>query len=646
MKLSFKIAAFLLALTMLLPIFFACKNDGRDDNTSSEGSGEQTSSQIPEETFIPDAEQKGVVTAPEEGAKIYNIIFALATVPPVLSALDAISSGYETYAIIERGKTYNGIEKIEDFHNAGFDPANNLSNGFTGEEFNSMVEKVKELRAAEENSFFYIYAQDGTALRASAIAANAGIPLEDFHVIMCEDGSGAYKSIRETYIEGKTVSEGNDEPLNEFIKVLNEVGMNFTLIMSKQDNKNSDAALKYDIKAAFALSVLPNFTYWLQDKNNVDGILSVAEGSKLPGIFGVNGFENTTEMLANLRYQTIASKISKLTDEQKQDYLTLMYGDYYEDTYAALTRTDRAGEAAPREKLVFIGARHAYYPKFASDEQYGIGGLEKGEAIPASYSALDGKYKNSLIFGSESDYKAFLAVINDSSNYLEGAPADVIAEIKSECFNLYINYLYTLKFTYLLYGEEYDIILKGHPREVIGAYSEWGDRHTVTRTSGEGDAAKETKYSYDKLVDKALLAFHANDSVGKYIGMVPYGTAAENLAYLGVDISICGLPSSTYSGYDTDVDVLFVMAETNEEIDGNDSQVKDRYTAGNLTYSENGAELPCIFYNTGNTYKYASVILEKAGEKSAAAEFDRLYRVWLSENRRGAEDIDLQGFAK
>ena len=187
----------------------------------------------------------------------------------------------------------------------------------------------------------------------------------------------------------------------------------------------------------------------------------------------------------------------------------------------------------------------------------------------------------------------------------------MIAEIKSECFNLYINYIYTLKFTYLLYGEKYDIILKGHPREVLGSYSEWGNRHVVRRTEGEGDNAKEIKYSFDKLLDRALVAFHAKDSVGKYIGTVPYGTAAENLAYLGVDITVCGLPSSTYSGLDPDVDVLFIMAETNEAIDGNDSQVKDRYNAGNLTYAENGEDRPSIFYNTGNTFKFASEILSK-----------------------------------
>ena len=50
----------------------------------------------------------------------YNIVFALATIPPVMAALDCIESGRETYAIIERGKTYSGIEAIPYFHNAGF----------------------------------------------------------------------------------------------------------------------------------------------------------------------------------------------------------------------------------------------------------------------------------------------------------------------------------------------------------------------------------------------------------------------------------------------------------------------------------------------------------------------------------------------
>ena len=88
------------------------------------------------------------------------------------------------------------------------------------------------------------------------------------------------------------------------------------------------------------------------------------------------------------------------------------------------------------------------------------------------------------------------------------------------------------------------------------------------------------------------------------------------------------------------------MAETNEAIDGNDSQVKDRFLAGNLTYEENGADTTCIFFNTGNVFKFASEILSSKGEKSAADKFGDLYRAWLSANRPAADSVNLQGFAE
>ena len=636
MKLSVKIAALMIAVTLIIPIFFACRNiGGEDKNQINNSKDEVTTAPKLAEYYMPEAE-KGVVTAPEDGAKIYNIIFALATVPPVLAALDAIESGHETYALIERGKTYNGISEVAAIENAGFDPANNLSTGFTSAEFDLMVEKVTELREEEENSFFYFYSQDGTALKCAAIAANANIPLEDFHVYMCEDGSGSYKAFRETFVDGKNASDEKDEPYEAFMSVLGGAGQNFTTVMSRRDNKNSDEALKYNIVSAFALSLLPNFTYWLQSADQIESILHEAHPSALPAIFGVDCCEGDGIYSANLKYQTISDKISTLSDAQKADYLTLMYGDYYENTYAALTRTERAGEPAPKEKLVFIGARYGYYPHFASEAKYGIGGLSDGDAFPESYAELDEKYKNVLLFSTEADYNAFLAVINDTANYPENAPADVVEEIRRECFNLYIDYIFTMKFTYTLYGGAYDIILKGHPREVLGAYGEWGGRYNVVRKEVEGDGLKETKYCFDKLLDNALIAFHGEDSTGKLIGMVPFGTAAENLAYLGVDITVCGLPSSTYSGLDTEVDVLFILAETDESICGDDSQVKERFNAGNLTYGDGQIT---TFSNNGSVCKQAAEILK-------SAELERLFNAWLAANRPGAVDIDEQGFGK
>jgi hypothetical protein len=189
------------------------------------------------------------------------------------------------------------------------------------------------------------------------------------------------------------------------------------------------------------------------------------------------------------------------------------------------------------------------------------------------------------------------------------------------------------------YGADYDLIMKGHPREVIGAWQEWGNRYKV-------NYGEEQTYVYDQLMDSVLLNFHAKDSVGKYIGMVPYGTAAENLAYLGADIAICGLPSSTYNGYDTDVDVLFILAVTNESIDGTASQVAERYKAGNLLYTdENGEKVKTVFYNTGNACKKVAELFGKLGNTELAERFNYLYEGWLKATHgNDVEGIDWQGF--
>ena len=570
----------------------------------------------------------------------YNIIFALATSPPVMAALDCIESGRETYAIIERGKTYSGIEAIPYFHNAGFDTGSNLSAGFTEAEFTAMVEKITSLKG--ENVFFHIYVQDGTALMGAAIAANAGLTAENFPVYMCEDGTGAYNALLDSYVLGKTVTAEHDEVYDGYMAARAAAKAEFDAVMAKTDNAVTDAALSYEIAKAYALASLDNFTYYLQDEALLKEHLESAEGSektKLLSAFGMEGYEASVEVTLNLKYQKIAAGVARLSDKERTDYLTLMYGDYYADTYAALTRTDRAGEAAPLKKLVFIGSRHGGYPKLASDAGYGVGGLAADATLPSSYAALDAKYKTPLLFAEEADYNAFLEAVEDEDSYTEEATEELKSAAKVACFNLYIDYIFTLKMTYALYGADYDLIMKGHPYEELGFHDAWNNRYSVT--VGEGEEA--VSYVYDKLVDSALLAFHAKDSVGKRIGTVPYGTAAENLAYLGADISICGLPSSTYNGYDTAVDVLCIIAATDEDINGNFSQVKERYQAGNLLYTESGVKKTARFYNTGNILKTVASLYE-AAESGASDTYRSLYADWLLSVHPSATDIDGQGF--
>ncbi|MBQ9780787.1 MAG: hypothetical protein IJW00_07560 [Clostridia bacterium] len=648
MKAYVKFLALLLALLMIGMTACTGTGDPKDTEQPTDTTVEtnhETNGETNSETET-EADTNQPIT---DDTLVYNIIFALATVPPVLASLDAIENGHETYAIIERGKTYNGIDSLEYFHNAGFDPASNLSNGFTATEWDTMVNKIKELNVEDKKVFFNIYVQDGTALMGAGLAANAGLSTEDFHVMIVEDGTGAYNALYNTYAKGKTVTSEADGIYDTYAAAVASAKAEFEAVMGKTDNKHNDAPFKYNIGKAYALAALPNFTYWIQDKAMLTDIFTAAEAtdSRFMDVLGLRENNAETELKAGMKFQKISETIESLTEAQRTDYLTLMYGSYYEATYNGLTRTERAGEPAPAKKLVYIGARHRYYPHLATDAAHGIGGLSADATVPASYAELDAKYKTPLLFGTEADYALFLEVLNNTANYKEGTD-DLKRQAQVACFNYYIDYIYTLKLTYALYGEEYDIIMKGHPREAVGGSSEWGSIYSVIY---QEEGSEENKYYvYDQLLDKALLAFHEKDSVGKYFGMVPYGTSAENLAYLGVEIAICGLPSSTYNGYDTDVDVVFVMSETNEDITGSGaetpaSQVAARYEAGNLTYTDkDGNEVVTKFYNLGNTYKALADVYTKKGDAANAEKYTNLFKTWLAANRAGATDIDGQGF--
>ncbi len=572
--------------------------------------------------------------------KEYNVIFALATVPPVLSALDCISNGNETYAIIERGKTYNGIDNLDYFHNAGFNTTNNTSAGFTVDEFNAMVNKVKELK--DDDVFFNFYVQDGTALFGAAIAANAGVSERAFHVYMCEDGTGAYTNFRSAYLDAKNVTADTDEIYDNYVNAVKNARNDFVQVMSKKDNRHNDGVLGYNIPKAYALASLPNFTYYLQDESIIINSLEKAGGgqykTKLLSCFGVEGYDAQVEYTLNLKYQKIADGVKKLTEEQRMDYLTLMYGDYYADTYDALTRTMVEGKEVPNKKLVFIGARHGSYPKFASSYSHGIGGLSTSDSVAKDYASLQAKYKTPLLFASEADYNVFLEIIADDTNYFNGISAELRNAAEIACFNMYIDYIFTLKLTYSSCGQVYDIIMKGHPREALGSYKEWNGTYRANATV----AGENQSVVIDNLVDKMFLNFHAKDTVGKYIGMVPYGTAAENLAYLGADIAIGGLPSSTYSGYDPDVDVLFIIGETNQSITGNFSQVKERFEDGTLVYTnDQGEKEPTIFLNIGNVYQLLAELYAGTYDlPELAGQYELLFENWVKQN----VTLDLQGF--
>ncbi|MGN0765510.1 MAG: hypothetical protein ACI4MO_03420 [Christensenellales bacterium] len=574
----------------------------------------------------------------------YNIVFTTATIPPVLAALESMANGFPTYAYIERGKTYYGIEQIDNFNNIGFDANNNSSSGFGQAQMDLVVNKIKELNVFG-NEKFNIYVCDYHAVLGFAVAGNSQLTDDQFNLYLCEDGTGAYNGFRANYANASmTVDEQTDEPYDTLLANVEVVKEMYDTYMNKTDTPAAEVNSWTHYDWAFAAATLDNVTYLMQDSNAIKTMLEAlgdaSNKTKMLSVCGVAGYDDEVEVNINFDFASISSKVGSFSAEKKESYLRLMYGNYYNDTYNTLMRTTFADSTpAPAKKLVFISSRVKSYPNFAANGDYGFTAVTSASQIPATYAELNDMYKSDLLFGTEDDYNLFINTFYNPSLYEENSvpSEEILNAIKVNAFNYYINYMFTLKFTYLRYGSEFDIILKGHPREVLGEYGTWSAHYDVTYGAGQ-------TYRYDRLYDSLLLDFHRVDSVGKKIGLVPFGTAAENLAYLGADISICGLPSSTYTGYDTDVDVKFIMARTNAAITS-DSNLASRYEQGNLLDHDSlGNPVVTAYFNNGNIYKELIAYYTDKGDATKQAQYQDLFEKWLRNVNGLAADADVTGY--
>lgn len=519
----------------------------------------------------------------ESYEKVYNIIYACATVPTVLSALYSIQDGHDTYAMVERGSTYAGIAQVEHFYNLGFDPKSNVN--WTPENFNKVCEQVKQLNKYGHEHFNF-YTGHHWFYVAPAVIGNAKIDTRHFTISINDDGLGTYLEFYKYFIENKEVSPTKDEPYDLFLKTIDKAKNIYNNFISKSDNVLYDCPITW--VDPWAIATLDNVCFNLQDKDMLDYQLSRTGQypTKLKNVFDEDSSETQK---VNTKIGSISNNVAKLNEKQKENYLKLVFGNYYNDTYNALTRTQiEDGTPVPQTKMVFIPGLIKNFQKVATDPKNGIGKLT-GE-LPSSYSELDDKYKIDLLFDQESDYNSFLAILNNDE-YWPGSPTDEQKKAaQREVFNYLLDYMFILKWTYKMYGNKYDIILKGHPAEVIDRPQDW-----LTHYETDG-------YNFDKLMSGVAVDFHHNNSIGKYMGMVPYGTAAENLAYLNIDISLGGLPSSTYSGYETSVPVEFVLNLIDGSI-ADDNNLKTRYENGTLFYYDGEETKTTRFINKGKFYE-------------------------------------------
>ncbi len=610
----------------------------------------------------------------------YNVIYAGGNIPPMMASLMSIANGYPTYVFTDRGRSFSGIDSVKNFYNIGYDITKVQS---LDEEYplTATKNKIAEIKANDPLAYFYIYTGESRGLKCAAIAANAGLTKTDFHIYMLEDGIDSYKKFDLYYgskaftqcfydilfavtkriwfsskaaelISGKItdVSKGknpmtaflrrkiNNAPGKRFEKMQKKVYELFEKIMSNCSNHYDGL---HDYKYSFPLAVNSNFTYVLQDKTKVDGIVKNTNNKKLWEIFDISG--NGRNSTLNMTYKSIPDMVNALTERQKKDYITLIIGD--NKSLDVLKRQNRADEKAPDKKLIYINSRfHTLFTKPVTDPVYGIGGAGGNDMKDMSYSALPEKYKSTFLFAQEEDYSVFadrMALMAKTP----GLPAETAARTAAKAFNIYADYIFTIKFIYKLYGGSYDLIIKNHPRCDFGNFKEWGGYYLV-------------KYGDNKVLDwgeylnLALVNFHKYDSIGRYVAYIDGSISTECLEYLDSSkVSFRGQPSSVYNGLSDRADIPFIITDSDYPISGGgDSQVAysavpGRYNAGKMNFTDEEGNLQTtVYYNTGNILKYCREICIAEKDENLADFYNSLFKKWINKTDSKAVNTDKQGF--
>ncbi len=614
----------------------------------------------------------------------YNIIFAGGSVPPMIGALVAIGNGYETHAYIERGRLYNGINKLDRFYNIGFDIDKTKSID-KEPPFVLTAERIKEIRAKDPNSFFNLYTNESRALRCAAVAANAGLKKEDFHIYMMEDGIDTYKKMdyfyggstgyqpirnllfkltkrewfsMETAKKAAAFVKNTDTRAGKLLKKffdrsacrlfekdVYKAQQLFDKIMSESNHRFDNPLFLPNYQWPFPLSCLDSFSYLLQSGEKVESIIKNTKNQKLMAIFGVSDSVEKVNVHTKIISRNIPQMVRMLDENLQLKYKVLVFDRFTSDLKNSIGRTERADKPAPVKKLIYISSRlDTMFIHPVTNKIYGTGGIQPDGRLPASYEQLENKYKNIFIFPREEDYKLFR---NNIADILENtdAPEDMIVSAEAKIFNIYTDYVFTAKLLYMLYGDRYDLIVKNHPMTDIGNSADWREYYRPEYDDGK-------ILDIGKCLDAALQDFHKNDSIGRYIGYVNGGISTENFEYLGMDISFAGQPSSVYNGLSDDAEIPFIITDTDMNIRGGDtaqvsySAVSERYLAGRMNYTDkNGTKQPTVFYNTGNTLKACSKVASDRGETELSEFYDSLFNNWLERKYPQAKNIDSQGFA-
>lgn len=502
----------------------------------------------------------------------YNIIFTNSSNPPTLSALLSIKSDDPTYAYVQRGNTYYGIENVESFTNIGFD-IEKQTNPVTQAEVAKVSDAVKQIARKKKNSTFTIYVTDYNAYGAFAAAYQAGLDDDDFNVVMVEDGSGSYSKDNFTskYITNKTLEESN-----AYFESVVQSAKDNVAALKKNPNALGDTVAMQDYQAWAGLATLKNASFY---GNSIGNYTSQFLTAGLTDALFYKSINNESSTGYNLKMAEGNSSVlyEGLTAAQKSEYLKLIGGDAVVST---LRRTqDIKGNPVSSKKFVIVGSRMIsntlnMMPNITSAE----------ELIAYDNIATNGsdalKEVVSTVFTNKDDYNQVLTILNDEKSAFTDAQ-------KVAAFNLFAENKFMFQIIYQNYGGDRDVIFKGHPSEVVT------DEGCFTKNNYEC-----TGGSYEKVIYKLINNFFNNDSIGSKIGVALGGCSMDNYAFFGdLDYAIGGSYSTTYASYNKNTPIDLVMS----------ADARNAYDIGNARYLEGTLKDTdgnvTTYLNTGSMYQ-------------------------------------------
>ena len=568
--------------------------------------GCNNNTEVSSSSIIPSSSEEESSSSLEPVVDTINIIMASATVPPVMSALESLTNKGKTYALIERGKTYSGIESTS-FINLGFDPTVNNSSGVTNANFATLKSEVSKIYQEYPNAHYNFFTVDYKCWAPLKVASEVKMKKSDFTIYMVEDGTATYQYANTYFQKSFTSENALNNYFDEKVKEVNNLFDQALEDSSVIDSMKNGYVTLYQY--VFPLATHPNYVHLLQDKVKLQAKLNKYPNSKINQVYGLTE-SNNTGYTPHVNYHSISQRVSELISQQKSEYLTLMFGQYKDESERLLKRKAlEDGTVLSDKKLIFIGGR-------VRQSGTNLVPVQTIDKIVENYDDLSNEIKQ--VFLSKSDYDFVYEYLNNPDNYeysWKNESNEVINAIKEKAFNYYMDYVYTLKLTYRIYGDKYDILFKGHPAETFDSPNKW---------SGYKVTIEDKDYNFNLYMHKLAYSFHSNDSEGKYIGVLPGGVAAENLAYLGVKTYLCGLASSTYTGYEKTSPILYVLNNINGDI-RDDIAINQRYIDEELVWIEDDNKIDTIFLNYGNRYYVLSNFYKGLSEKETDNNKKALY---------------------